>query len=434
MKIFAGYLLVVNLISLALMGLDKLRAVRRRRRIPEQVLLTLAALGGSIGTLAGMYLFRHKTRKKRFSVGIPIILVLQIAVLFFVYRSISRYRGSASAVVRQELAQIQDLDDAVISGFITDQTLQNGSASPTVSSTSASEAMSLFFSHFSYEILSEKTSGQTATVTVAVTNIDTHQLARDMCLAITKNRIQSSFKSSYDTAAAAAATDYYYLLKKTLRENEYELQTTQADFRLGYTNGEWHILVDSQLQDELVSGFSTWINDPYLLSAQEVLELYLEGFGSLDADGWLGYLDMSDIFSTYSPNYATELDHLYTSQISKYYDWSVLSCQVTGDTATARINIDSIDMPHVISYYRQALLDYASTTESITSDSVTLADTAASLLIDAINEHSQALSQQLTVTLENDGTAWQMVIDDAFIDAVMGSMDSALAILRDSDS
>lgn len=75
------YLAAVNLLTFSLFGLDKLKARNRQRRIPERTLLFLAVIGGSVGALAGMGLFRHKTRKTRFSVGIPVILMLQVLAM-----------------------------------------------------------------------------------------------------------------------------------------------------------------------------------------------------------------------------------------------------------------------------------------------------------------------------------------------------------------
>ena len=79
------YLILINAVGLAVMFLDKRFAVRHKWRIPEASLLTVAAVGGSVGCLLGMYLFRHKTRKPKFSVGIPVILVLQVLVIWFVF-------------------------------------------------------------------------------------------------------------------------------------------------------------------------------------------------------------------------------------------------------------------------------------------------------------------------------------------------------------
>jgi uncharacterized membrane protein YsdA (DUF1294 family) len=74
------YLLIMNLIGLAVMGIDKSKAKRHAWRIPEKVLFFVSLLGGSIGTWAGMYVFRHKTKHWYFVIGMPAILILQIAV------------------------------------------------------------------------------------------------------------------------------------------------------------------------------------------------------------------------------------------------------------------------------------------------------------------------------------------------------------------
>ncbi|WP_130836982.1 DUF1294 domain-containing protein [Lachnoclostridium sp. Marseille-P6806] len=80
--ILAVYFAAVNLIAWLFYGADKHRAVNHEWRIPEASLLLLALIGGSIGSLVGMYGFRHKTKKPLFRFGIPAILVLQLAFLF----------------------------------------------------------------------------------------------------------------------------------------------------------------------------------------------------------------------------------------------------------------------------------------------------------------------------------------------------------------
>lgn len=77
------YLLIMNLWLFFAMGADKFRAKRQKRRIPEARLFLLAILGGSLGGIAGMYLFRHKTRHKSFVVGFPTILLAELLIGFF---------------------------------------------------------------------------------------------------------------------------------------------------------------------------------------------------------------------------------------------------------------------------------------------------------------------------------------------------------------
>ena len=78
--IVAIYLIVLNLTGLAVMGIDKSRARKHRWRIPEKTLFLVSILGGSIGTWAGMYLFRHKTKHWYFVIGMPAILIIQLVI------------------------------------------------------------------------------------------------------------------------------------------------------------------------------------------------------------------------------------------------------------------------------------------------------------------------------------------------------------------
>ncbi len=84
------YLLIINAIGFALMLIDKQKAKKKRWRIPERTLLTVAALGGSVGSLLGMYTFRHKTLHKKFSMGIPGMLVVQILLCMVYFISFGR--------------------------------------------------------------------------------------------------------------------------------------------------------------------------------------------------------------------------------------------------------------------------------------------------------------------------------------------------------
>ena len=81
------WVLAWTLIAFALMGIDKWKAKHDSWRIPEKTLFLSAILGGSVGALAGMFLFRHKTKHLSFTVGMPLILAAQIVlVLFLAFR------------------------------------------------------------------------------------------------------------------------------------------------------------------------------------------------------------------------------------------------------------------------------------------------------------------------------------------------------------
>ena len=77
------YLIAINLIGFLAMFIDKQKAKRGAWRIPEKSLFILTMLGGGFGTIAGMYLFRHKTKKLYFTIGFPVILITEIALIIY---------------------------------------------------------------------------------------------------------------------------------------------------------------------------------------------------------------------------------------------------------------------------------------------------------------------------------------------------------------
>ena len=85
--ILALYAVIVNIAGFAAMGIDKSRARRKARRkawrIPESTLFLIAVIGGSIGSIAGMYFFRHKTLHASFVWGMPAILIIQAIALYY---------------------------------------------------------------------------------------------------------------------------------------------------------------------------------------------------------------------------------------------------------------------------------------------------------------------------------------------------------------
>ena len=79
--LLSAYFISVNLLGFALMGIDKHKAKKRAFRIPEATLFLIALIGGSIGSIIGMYAFRHKTKHFSFVYGMPFILILQIILV-----------------------------------------------------------------------------------------------------------------------------------------------------------------------------------------------------------------------------------------------------------------------------------------------------------------------------------------------------------------
>ena len=84
LTILTIYLIFMNLLAFLLMGLDKAEARRNRWRIPEKTLFLSSILGGSIGAILGMQVFRHKTKHASFRIGMPCILIAQLGLAVYI--------------------------------------------------------------------------------------------------------------------------------------------------------------------------------------------------------------------------------------------------------------------------------------------------------------------------------------------------------------
>lgn len=415
------YIIIINLTGLFIMMLDKRKAIRRRRRVPEKKLFLIALLFGSVGMLVGMYLFHHKTRHKSFVIGIPAILVAQLLFLSFLFTWNNQRMGSPSQAVQYELELIRDLDSDTIRSFVSYENLMHSHLASGAIGTETTEAVELFFEHFRYDITNEEINGDKAVVTVSIRNLDMREVAIACCTEILKQSVQI-----YPDENTFTTSDYYRLLRDTLQHGKYSLKETTATFRLTKDESGWVILADQTLEDEIVSNFISCMNDPYILPASEVLDIQLNALKALTADQWTDYLGIQDVFSTYNTDYSTLIDTEYAEQLARYYDYEILRCSENGNAANAVVRIYSVDMTNVLSLYREYLLDYASTTKSIRDDDVSFSNETASLLLKAFEDNHQRGVTDINLTFYNNGNNWDVFFSNAFTDAVMGGMTEAI--------
>lgn len=84
MKYIIPYLIIINFISFLLVAIDKRKAIKNKYRISEKTFFIFSSIGGSLGTLLGMFQFHHKTKKLKFLIGIPILFLFNILVLYLI--------------------------------------------------------------------------------------------------------------------------------------------------------------------------------------------------------------------------------------------------------------------------------------------------------------------------------------------------------------
>lgn len=424
--ILIAYIILINLIGFAMMGIDKRKSINKRWRIPEKKLFLIALCFGSIGVLTGMYVFRHKTKHLSFAIGIPAILVAQLLALSFLFTWNNNRLTSPSQIVQHELELIEELDPATIQSFVSYENLTHTNMLSEEIGTEPSEAVNLFFKKFKYNVRQEQIEDTTASVMVDITNIDMHALATDLCTEL----LLESAVIYPDSVSSNTINDYYRLLRDTLKKNTYETKVTTACFHLQKDEQGWYILADETLEDELVSGFISYMNDPYLLSASEVLSIHLDAMKALDGSQWADYLEINDIFATYNTDLYQKIDEAYTEQLAEYFDYEILKCTENGSTATAVVRINSLDMTSILKRYRGKLLQYAATTKSIRDDELTFSNKTSQMLLESLKENKESCGTDITLTIPNDGNTWSITFDSDFTNALMGDISGAIEVFN----
>ncbi len=335
------------------------------------------------------------------------------------------YAGPEKAV-QQEMDQIRKLDESTISNFISYEDITAANASSKDLGPEATQAVKLFFKNFKYRIVSSSVSEDqtTAEVTVSITNIDAKQLAKDLCLSIIQDTTVNDTSSSED-----GLTSSFALMQQCLESNSYPLVTTKATVNLVKQGEEWIIPESTEFEDDLTGGLVSYLQDPYLLTPEDVLDCTLSAFSSFDTQQWYTYLNSDDILSTGS-DLANEIDLALCEQIARFFDYTIDDASQDGDKAQVSVTITSLDLEAVMSTCKESLLDYAQTTESIRATDEEISQKNAELLLKALQENEQSAQHSVTVSLVNNGYSWELQPDELFSSALIGGVVSALELFE----
>lgn len=415
------YIITINLIGFFIMGIDKRRARKNKWRVQEKTLFLISLLFGSIGVLTGMYVFRHKTRHLSFKLGIPAIIAVQVLLVVLIFSWNTRRLNRPEQVVRNDLNRIRELDADTIQSFVSYENLLNSDLTSAALNDKTVEAVSLFFKNFNYKILQKQTEGDTASVTVRITNIDMHALASDLLRAILTESVDI-----YRDSGERQTDNYYELLYDTLSAKTYEIKNTTAVFQLRKDESGWVILADSELENALVSGFISYINDPHLLPVSEILSIHLDAFRELSPEQWADYLAADDIFALYNEEYSHKIDAEYISQLANAFDYEIIKCTEEDKSAEAVVRIRSVNMSNVLAIYKEKLLSYAQTTRSLRDDSVSFSNETSRLLLESLRENDKTTGTDVTIHMRNTGKLWEIQFDESFTNALMGDMRGAM--------
>lgn len=426
------YLVIINILGFLIFALDKHRARTHQWRIKESFLFFLALVGGGIGCLLSMLLFRHKTRHTSFRMGIPTIMMVQILAVFCLYTltGCQKKEPEPVAVVKEELDQIKETDKKTVTNSLENVELFPGYPTSDNADSDTMEVFTLFFQDFDYTIddyTIDEEKG-TATVNVTLTTINAKDLAKDFLA-------QSIVKQIQGSAAPSAVTyntnDYYHSLHKLLRENKYDTISTSYSFDLSRPNDKW-VLGETKDLDTLLSGdFATHVANTELFTPEEMVALYLDTIKGFDKEQMNQFLALDDLFAA-DDEYKRTISKALAAQILTYLDYKILDCTSDGVTATVKTEITSCDCVGIIDEYTKKVNEYTQTSQALEDGVSGRLNHTNKLLVECINNNKKSSSSVLTMTLVNNGANWELKFDEALAQAILGNISAAAQKVADS--
>ena len=343
---------------------------------------------------------RLRTVRTLFAVVIAVFAIAAAGIIIWLVR-----RDTPAKAVRSTMKQISSLDESAISQF----TDHDGSQA-------AVSALRRFFAPFSCRILSVSQQDGRASADVRVTTPDAHELAVDIRTDLLKNA---------DAQQAAGNEKIFDLMDRLLSEKTYPAADTEGTLNLSKTEDGWTIIQDSALSSLLLGNLPEYLSDPYLLTPEQVLTVYLEKLDSMSVAEWSETFGVNDLFSVYAPE-SGEIDTEFLTHAKDAFSYSQVQAETDGSVSEASVTITGIDTSSILNRYKEKLAEYGGTISAITDDSSALSEKSAQFLLEAIREDDSKEEYPVTVPMENNGNGWVITDFSSLTDALFGGMSAAV--------
>lgn len=294
------------------------------------------------------------------------------------------------------------------------------------------EALRAYFSGFSFRILDSHIDGETAAVDVEATGFDADALARSIRKTQLRQEYNEKLSDDESTLSSDGQEDQIYtLMKNALSSGSFQKTVTRETIHLTKNKRDWTIVSDSALRTLLTGGLIEKLNDPDLLSPNDVLSVYLDRYKTLSPQEWAEELNSPDLFQISSQD-SEKLNDLYYQKAADVFKYTIEEVRTEGSVAQASIQVTVVDMSSVLSSYHQKLIDYAKTTDSITADDSALSGKSVLLLREALEENADPKTVPVSIRLENRKSGWQIVDTSGLTNALLGDMTAAADLFHES--
>lgn len=352
---------------------------------------------------------------------IPLLLFCLCLLLF--PACASKEEKEIRKEVEKELDGLKETEPETIQDYLDTEGLFSEFTQEDASSAlDIGEIFTLFYQNFSYEIKKVTAEETHAEAKVKITTLDMQDVAKDYMTQSLKKRITlDATPSSVDFSL----NDSYLLLEDLLRTNEYETSDTTAVIQLEKEQEQWEILHTRELDDALTGNFRQYMMDSSLLSPSEIVEIHFQTIKDFDSEQLKIYLSLDQLLDT-DTEYNRAIAHAVAEQISRVFDYEVLSEKIQGKEATVQISITSVNPQSTLADYSDSLSAWLKTSESLAVGEDGRREKERELLLAAIENSTDTTTRKIKIHLENDGVNWKIQMDSAIAQAVFGDIQTAM--------
>lgn len=359
----------------------------------------------------------------RFRTSVPFILFFLL--LFFGLAGCSNEEKEAvSACIDKELEPLKSSDTSEISAYFSEAGLLSDLPDEKLPEDVA-DVFLLFFQEFDYSIkkISINEENTEASALLEFQTIDAETLARDFASQTVVKELQNQAMPS---RVEFSPEDYYILLRQLLQDNDYGTVQNEYTVSLKNSDGEWSLIRNDDLENELTGNFAVYGTDPDLLSSEEVIALYFDTIKSFDTEQMNRFLSLDELFSA-DDEYKRSIAKALAGQILQYLDYSITSSQNSGTSSQVTVDVTTCDWNSIIQNYQNEVAAYTSTSQALADGMSVRLTKANQMLLDCIDNNTSSAVSTVTLTLKNDGTNWKLETDDVFVEAILGNIKEAVA-------
>jgi len=297
-------------------------------------------------------------------------------------------------------------------------------ASNETPSAEVKDVFSMFFKNFDYSIQSVTVSedGNTATASVRLTTIDAGALSKDFASSSLREAIKAAAKTG-GSESRASIGERYLLLNHLLKTGEYGSVESDCTIKLTNNDNSWTVDHTATLENQLVGGLVSRLADPYILTPEETIDIYLGTIRKMSTDELSSYLGLTGLYSE-SDDSLKQIYNAMVDQVHEHFNYKIQDSTQSGTSAAVGVGITSFNSDAIMERYHAEMDSYLATADAVIEGSDARLAYSRDLLLKCIKENTDVTENSVSFSLKNDGVSWKLLDPgQAFGEALFGTID-----------